>query len=296
MLRHADQAMYLAKQAGKNRYQLFDTEIDRRVQSHLEVLVHMKQALARDEFVLYYQPQVDIGNGAVIGAEALIRWQHPERGLLLPGEFLPHLQGSPLEQVFGEWVIETALQQVEAWARLGLDMKVSVNISADHLLQSDFSSRLARTLARHEDTNPSLLELEVLETAAIGDMQQAVDIMQDCKSLGVGFSLDDFGTGYSSLTYLRKLPVDTLKIDQSFVRDMLGNPDDLSIVHAVVDLAAAFHRQVIAEGVETLEHCAVLQTMGCRHVQGYGIAKPMPAAQLPAWCASWLDAGVWLGR
>lgn len=294
LLRHADQAMYLAKQAGKNRYQLFDTEVDRRVHSHLERLENMKQALSRQEFVLYYQPQVDIGNGEVIGAEALIRWQHPERGLLPPSDFLPHLQGSPLEQVFGEWVIETALQQIEAWARLGLDMKVSVNVSADHLLQSDFCSHLAQTLARHADTSPSLLELEVLETAAISDMQQAVDIMHGCKNLGVDFSLDDFGTGYSSLTYLRKLPVDTLKIDQSFVRDMLSNPDDMSIVHAVIDLAAAFHRQVIAEGVETFEHCAVLQAMGCRHVQGYGIAKPMPAAQLPAWCASWLESGAWL--
>ncbi len=296
LLRHADQAMYLAKQGGKNRYQLFDPEIDRRVQDHLDVLEQMKQALGRHEFVLHYQPQVDISNGEVIGAEALIRWQHPERGLLSPGDFLPHLQGSALEQVFGEWVIETALQQIEAWARSGLKMKVSVNINVDHLLQPDFSSRLAQTLARHATTQPAWLELEVLETAAIGDMQQAVDIMHDCRKLGVGFSLDDFGTGYSSLTYLRKLPVDTLKIDQSFVRDMLTNPDDLSIVQGVIELAAAFHRRVIAEGVETLEHCAVLKGLGCRHVQGYGIAKPMPAAHMPAWCASWLESGAWVQR
>jgi EAL domain-containing protein (putative c-di-GMP-specific phosphodiesterase class I) len=175
-------------------------------------------------------------------------------------------------------------------------MKVSVNISADHLLQPDFCVRLAHTLSRHTGAKPLSLDLEVLETAAIGDMQQAVDIIQGCKDLGVGFSLDDFGTGYSSLTYLRKLPVDTLKIDQSFVRDMLTNPDDLSIVQGVVELAAAFHRKVIAEGVETLEHCAALQKMGCRYVQGYGIAKPMPAAHMPGWCASWLESGVWMRR
>ncbi|MFZ3159519.1 MAG: EAL domain-containing protein [Rhodoferax sp.] len=293
LLRHADQAMYLAKQAGKNRYQLFDAEIGRRVQNHLEVLEHMKQALGRQEFLLFYQPQVDIGSGEVLGVEALIRWQHPERGLLPPSDFLPHLQGSLLEQVFGEWVIETALQQIEAWARLGLELKVSVNVSADHLLQSDFSNRLAQALARHADIKPAWLELEVLETAAIGDMQQAVDIMQSCRLLGVSFSLDDFGTGYASLTYLRKLPVDTLKIDQSFVRDMLTNPDDLSIVQSVVELAAAFHRRVIAEGVETLEHCDALLQMGCHHVQGYGIAKPMSAQQIPAWCDMWLQSGGW---
>jgi predicted signal transduction protein with EAL and GGDEF domain len=212
LLRHADQVMYLAKQAGKNRYQLFDAEIDRRVQDHLELLEHMKQALRQKEFVLFYQPQVDIDSGEVIGAEALIRWQHPERGLLPPSEFLPHLQGSPLEQVFGEWAIETALKQVEAWARLGLELKVSVNVSAEQLLQADFCSRLAQALARHASTRPVWLELDVLETAAIGAMQQVIDIMQCCRSLGVGFSLDDFGTGYSALTYLRKLPVDTLTL------------------------------------------------------------------------------------
>lgn len=296
LLRHADQAMYLAKQAGKNRYQLFDLEIDRRVQSHLESLEQMKEALKREQFVLFYQPQVDISSGEVIGAEALIRWQHPERGLLPPSEFLPHLHGSPLEQLFGEWVIETALNQVEAWRSHGLEMKVSVNVSANHLLQSDFRVRLAQALSRHPDTQPSSLELEVLETAAIGDIQQAIDIMQCCKNLGVSFSLDDFGTGYSSLTYLRKLPVDTLKIDQSFVRDMLTDPDDLSIVQGVVELASAFHRRVIAEGVETLEHCAVLRQMGCRNVQGYGIAKPMPALQIPVWREKWLQSGDWKHR
>jgi EAL domain-containing protein (putative c-di-GMP-specific phosphodiesterase class I) len=148
----------------------------------------------------------------------------------------------------------------------------------------------------HPEAKPSSLELEVLETAAIGDMQQAIDIMQCCRKLGVSFSLDDFGTGYSSLTYLRKLPVDTLKIDQTFVRDMLTDPDDLSIVQGVVELAAAFHRRVIAEGVETLEHCDLLQQMGCRHVQGYGIAKPMPALQISTWCEKWLRSGNWKRR
>jgi diguanylate cyclase (GGDEF)-like protein/PAS domain S-box-containing protein len=293
LLRHADQAMVLAKQAGKNRYQMFDLEIDRLAQSHLEYLGVMQRALERDEFVLFYQPQVDLGSGEVIGAEALIRWQHPERGLLPPAEFLPHLRGGVQEQVFGEWVIETALTQIETWRKAGLEMKVSVNISANHLLQAEFSERLGQALSRHAAIAPSSLELEVLETAAIGDVQQAVEVLQRCKALGVRFALDDFGTGYSSLTYLRKLPVDTLKIDQSFVRDMLGDADDLSIVLGVIELAGAFHRQVIAEGVETLEHCVLLRSMGCPHAQGYGIARPMAAEKLPVWCQDWLESGAW---
>lgn len=293
LLRHADQAMYMAKQAGKNRYQMFDPEIDRITQMHREFLIQMRASLERNEFVLFYQPKVNLIDGSIIGAEALVRWQHPQRGLLQPGEFLGHLQGSELEATFGEWVIETALTQMEAWMGLERKIHVSVNISANHLLQPGFSERLRLALERHASVSADSLELEVLETADIGDMKQAVDILHRCMAFGVRFSLDDFGTGYSSLTFLRQLPVHTLKIDQSFVRDMLNDPDDLAIVQGVVELAGIFHRQVIAEGVETLEHGAALSKMGCHCVQGYGIAKPMPAADLPAWCGRWLEAGAW---
>lgn len=293
LLRHADQAMYLAKQAGKNRYQLFDPESDRVAQSHRAYLDSLRQALQGGEFMLFYQPKVDMVSGEVIGAEALARWQHLERGILPPGEFLPHLQGSELEVSFGEWVIETALSQMEAWLAEDLHMKVSVNISATHLLQVDFVERLGLALSRHPLVAPAKLELEILETAALGDMHKAVQVLHRCMELGVRFSLDDFGTGYSSLTYLRKLPVDTLKIDQSFVRDMLIDPDDLGIVHGVIQLASAFHRQVIAEGVETMEHGSMLRKMGCRFAQGYGIAKPMPADQMHVWCTNWTTARAW---
>jgi diguanylate cyclase (GGDEF)-like protein/PAS domain S-box-containing protein len=295
LLRHADQAMYLAKQAGKNRYQMFDPEIDRITQAHRAFLVDLRAALERREFVLYYQPKVNLIDGQVVGAEALVRWQHPEQGLLPPAAFLPQLSGSELEVLFGEWVIDTALTQMASWRRCGHDIHVSVNISANHLLRPDFSERLQQALQRYDDLPADHLELEVLETAAIGDMQQAVDILQRCIALGVRFSLDDFGTGYSSLTYLRKLPVHTLKIDQSFVRDMLTDPDDLGIVQGVIELAGAFQRQVIAEGVETLAHGSALRKMGCHFAQGYGIAKPMPAEALPGWCAQWLAAGAWRG-
>jgi len=296
LLRHADQAMYQAKQAGKNRYQLFDPEIDRQSQAHRLQLAQLGVALEAHQLVLFYQPKVDLVNGEVMGVEALIRWQHPQMGLLQPGQFLPSMYGSDLEQPLGEWVIETALQQMETWLDQGITTQISVNVSANHLLQPDFSDRLADVLARHPRIPPSDLELEVLETAAIADMELAVDILGRCAALGVRFSLDDFGTGYSSLTYLRKLPVNTLKIDQSFVRNMLTVPEDLSIVHGVIDLAATFHRQVIAEGVETLAHGARLRELGCRHGQGYGIAQPMPADQFPAWCQQWLSARLWLAH
>jgi diguanylate cyclase (GGDEF)-like protein len=298
LLRHADQAMYLAKQAGKNRYQLFDLAIDRRTQTRRDQLDLLRLALQRDEFVLHYQPKVDLVSGALIGVEALIRWQHPQRGLLLPGDFLPDVNGSELEKPLGEWVLENALQQIEAWAAEGLAIRVSVNVSANHLLKPDFSERLGQALARHPAVRPAWLELEVLESAAIDDIQQAVGILQRCMDLGVVFALDDFGTGYSSLTYLRKLPIHTLKIDQSFVRAMLSDAEDLAIVRSVIELASVFHRQVIAEGVETLAHGAMLRDMGCRCVQGFGIAGPMPAHQLPLWWLQWQRAQTWrtLGR
>jgi EAL domain-containing protein (putative c-di-GMP-specific phosphodiesterase class I) len=203
------------------------------------------------------------------------------------------MNGSELEQPLGEWVMEAVLCQMEAWASAGRVMKVSINVSASHLLHPLFHERLAQALSRHPGIAASDLELEVLETAAIADMQQAQDIMQRCMALGVRFSLDDFGTGYSSLTYLRKLPVHTLKIDQSFVRDMLVDPEDLSIVQGVIQLASAFHRQVIAEGVETMALGTRLRDMGCRFAQGYGIAHPMPADQVVDWCAQWLASGAW---
>lgn len=294
LMRHADQAMYVAKNAGKNRYHLFDPESDRKAQLHRSFLELLNIALINREFVLYYQPKVDLRDGRIVGAEALIRWKHPERGLLSPAEFLSYIHGSPLDQKLGEWVIQEALAQGEIWHQQGLPLCISVNISADHLIQKDFSTHLAFALSQHPDIAPDCFELEVLETAAIVDIEQAVEILESCRRLGVHFSLDDFGTGYSSLTYLRKLPIDTLKIDQSFVRDMLHDAEDLGIVEGVIRLANAFHREVIAEGVETLEHGAALMALGCHLAQGYGIARPMPADQFMAWAEQWQTERAWL--
>jgi diguanylate cyclase (GGDEF)-like protein/PAS domain S-box-containing protein len=293
LLRHADQTMVRAKEAGKNRYQLFDPASDRKAQTHRQTLERLRHALAHEEFRLYYQPKVDLENGEVIGVEALIRWLPPGEPMVSPAEFLPHIHGSDLEGAFGAWVLRAAVAQAAVWQQAGEAVKVSANISANHLLQPDFFEHLRSALAEHPQLPPSQLELEVLETAEIGDMEQAVAILQRCRELGVSFALDDFGTGYSSLTYLRKLPVDTLKIDQSFVRDMLSDPDDLGIVEGVIRLAGVFQRKVIAEGVETLEHGALLRQLGCRLAQGYGIARPMPAADLPAWCQQWRERALW---
>ncbi len=294
LLRHADQAMLRAKEAGRNGYHLFDPDNDRKAQGHRRTLERLRQALEQGEFVLHYQPKVDLADSRVFGVEALIRWQDPQRGLVAPGEFLPYIESDPaLERALGEWVLEQALTQLERWQDDGLTLEMSVNLSAHQLMHADFTARLDALLARHPQVPRARLELEILETAAIADMAQAIAVVRQCTLLGVRFALDDFGTGYSSLTYLRKLPVDTLKIDQSFVRDMLVDADDRTIVDGVIRLAAAFNRQVIAEGVETLEHAFALHSLGCRLVQGYGIARPMPAEQLPAWLQHWQRQSAW---
>jgi len=295
LMRHADQAMYQAKESGKNRYQLFDPEHDRKRQSERDQQLRLAVALEREEFELFYQPKVDLSTGRVIGAEALIRWRHPERGLVPPGEFLPHLNGSDLEIAVGEWVIETAVRQSSRWHAEGMALTVSANVSADHLLQTNFTDRLEALLARHPGLPPGSMELEILETAALADIDQAANTLNRCRDFGIGFALDDFGTGYSSLDYFRSLPVDILKIDQSFVRDMLEDPDDLGLVEGVIRMAQAFNRKVIAEGVETLEHGALLMHLGCPLAQGYGIARPMPADQFADWARGWYEKAAWNG-
>ena len=293
LLRHADQAMYQAKQTGKNRYHLFDPEEDRQTQAQRRSIGDIEQALERGEFELYYQPKVNMRTGAVVGAEALIRWRHRERGLVPPGEFLPLIEGNDLLVRIGEWVLDSALRQMTAWRAEGLDLAVSVNIAAYHLQQKDFLSRLRKILAAHDTVPPEKLELEVVESAALEGIAQISHLIEGCRALGVQFSLDDFGTGYSSLTYLRRLPASVLKIDQSFVRDMLWDSEDLAIVEGVIGLAAAFRRVVIAEGVETAEHGELLLRLGCDLAQGYGIARPMPASELPGWIARWRPDPAW---
>lgn len=293
LIRQADQAMYQAKQSGKNCYHVFDLEKDSAINIQRESIEHIKAALYNREFVLYYQPKVNMTTGEVIGVEALIRWQHPEHGLIPPIEFLPIIEDHTINIELGEWVIDTALSQIEAWKAVGLDIPISVNVSALQLQQTNFVSRLEELLAAHTTVEPHFLELEILETSAIGDIVQVSTVMDRCLNLGVRFALDDFGTGYSSLTYLRRLPANLIKIDQVFVRDMLIDPDDLAIVEGVVGLAKAFGREVIAEGVETIEHGKALLQIGCELAQGFGIARAMRASDIPEWIVSWKPDTMW---
>jgi len=293
LIRHADQAMYVSKQAGRNRHTLFDVESDQLGEIKLQSSQGIRAGLERNEFRLFYQPKVNMRTGRVIGAEALIRWQHPERGLLQPSAFLPVIEFVGMQSEVGLWVLETALRQAEIWRSAGLDLVVGVNIAAQQLQSDGFVVALQEMLARHPGVPASQIELEILETAALDDLTHVAAVIESCHALGIRFAIDDFGTGYSSLTYLKQLQAGALKIDQSFIRDMLDDPEDLAIVDGIVGLASAFRREVIAEGVETPAHGRMLLQLGCDMAQGYGIARPMPAERLPDWIASWRPPEEW---
>ena len=277
LLRQADQAMYQAKLAGKNRYHFFDAEQDRTMRGHNESIERIRQALADGEFVLYYQPKVNMRTGEIMGAEALIRWQHPDKGLLLPMMFLPVIEDHPLAIAIGEWVIDTALTQIERWRSAGLALPVSVNTGARQLQQANFVDRLRAILATHQNVNPADLTLEILETSALEDLAHVSHVIEACRALGVPFALDDFGTGYSSLSYLRRLPLDQLKIDRSFVNDVLTDPNDAVIAKTIIALGQSLGLDVIAEGVETEGQRDFLAQAGCLHYQGYLYSKPLEA-------------------
>ena len=293
LLRQASQALYQAKLEGKDRYHIFDPRLDENVRGHHEDLERIRLALTKGELVLYYQPRVNMRTGTVIGAEALIRWQHPEAGLLTPAQFLPVVEGTPLALEIGQWVMDSALQQVEEWNRRGLDLAVSVNVSAQQLQQPGFAAQLRRLLEAHPGVKPHRFELELLENGALTEMAEVVALIEMCGKLGVAFSLDDFGTGYSSLSYLRKLPFDVLKIDRAFVHDMLDDPEDLTLLEGVLGLATAFRRRAVAEGVESVEHGVMLLRLGCEEGQGFGIARPMPASEMTAWARAWQPYAEW---
>ena len=295
LLRHADIAMYEAKVAGKNQYCLFSIQQDQQAFARHHRLDEIKHALENNEFCFHYQPKVNMVTGDVFGAEALIRWYHPDKGLIPPLDFLPIIDGTQLELEIGEWVINQALTQLNAWQQQGIQLEVSINISSKHLLSNHFFSQLEEAFARHTEVDSAYLQLEILESSELGDVDTIRDIIQLCQdNFGVNFALDDFGTGYSSLTHLRNLPVDTVKIDQTFVRDMLVDSNDKAIIEGVIGLADAFHRKVIAEGVETTEHGQMLIAMGCEEAQGYGIAKPMPAKNIPNWLSNYIPNKDWL--
>ena len=293
LVRQADQAMFTAKQQGKNRYHLFDPEHDQSIRGRHESIDRISEAIDNDEFVLFYQPQVNMRSGRIIGFEALIRWQHPSKGLLSPAAFLPIIEDHPITQALDFWVLRRALTQMEQWAAFGQDFNVSVNLSGHTIQNEDTAASIRRLLSEHPAADPARLTIEILETSALEDINTVIEVMQECGELGIRFAVDDFGTGYSSLTYLKRLPATELKIDQSFVRGMLQDPADLEILNSVLNMAKAFRRLTVAEGVETLEHAELLLKLGCDVAQGYAIARPMAPEQVPAWVAHWKPEPGW---
>lgn len=285
LLRHADHAMYHAKTHGGKQHHLFDLSLAQLSQHEQLLKRDIVEGLKNNQFLLYYQPQIDLTTGNVIGMEALIRWQHPTRGFLNPNDFLPPIENTNLIVNIGEWVILNTLKQLEQWHSLGLHFYVGINIAAHHVTHKNFATFLKNALKKHPNIAGNKLNIEITESAAISDFDKVSKIIEACKKLGVSFSLDDFGVGYSSLIYLRKLPVDIIKIDRSFTSGMLNDAEDLAVVSGVVTLSREFNRKVIAEGAETSEQLQMLHSLNCNYAQGYGIAKPMPAHQVVDWIA-----------
>ena len=272
LLRHADQAMYQAKLSGRNRYHLYDSRYDEHLQAQHEIIEEIQQAFKEHEFSLYYQPKVNLRETKSVGFEALIRWHHPTRGMITPSDFLPVLEGHHLSIEVDLWVLEEVMRQLSAWEKAGIHEQVSINLTGDTLLSQTFIHDVEQLMSEYPALAAKNIEFEVLETAALEDMHHTSQIFKQCQKLGFSIALDDFGTGYSSLTYFRRLPTDTLKIDQSFIRNMLDDKEDMAIVKSVIGLTRAFDRKVIAEGVENDEIANALLDIGCDIVQGYGLS------------------------
>jgi diguanylate cyclase (GGDEF)-like protein/PAS domain S-box-containing protein len=277
LLKKADTAMYRAKDGGRNSYRFFDEQMNIEAVEHLSLKNGLRRAIARDEFVLHYQPQIDLVTGAVVGVEALIRWNHPDLGLIPPGRFIPVAEDSGLIVPIGEWVLCEACRQAVAWQAAGLPaMVMAVNLSAVQFKRGDVEQTVMLAL-RESGFDPNFLELELTESILIHNTEQVLASVQRLKLLGVRLSIDDFGTGYSSLSYLKRFAVDKLKIDQSFIRDLATDEDDAAIILAIIQMARSLNLKTIAEGVETPEMLEQLRLFNCDEAQGYYFARPMPA-------------------
>jgi diguanylate cyclase (GGDEF)-like protein len=284
LLRRADVAMYLAKGAGGG-IAMYDPGRDLHTRDRLALGQQLRAGLERDELVIFFQPKVDPQLGRVLGVEALVRWEHPVHGLLMPPDFLPVASRSGLMPKLTRRVLDGALAQLAQWRADGLDLTVAVNLAVSDLLDPDLPADVERLLARR-DIPPTSLALEVTEDGLIADPEGAAATLDAIASLGVRISLDDFGTGWSSLAHLRRLPVDELKIDRSFVSDMVGDEDDAAIVRTTVDLARSLRLRVVAEGVEDEETWTLLAGLGCDAIQGFVLSRPLPGPQIDAWLAA----------
>ena len=283
LLRHADQAMYRAKLRGRDCYHLFNILLDNEARTAFETVVLVSKALRNNELCLHYQPKINLSSGTITGYEALLRWQHPQEGIIYPQNFIPFVEQTNLIVDIGNWVIEQALTQISNWAVLGKTWSVAVNIAALHFQREDFVETLKHLLSRFPNSSPQMLDIEIVESVMLENIPLVVKNINECKKLGVTFSLDDFGTGYSSLSYLKKLETHSIKIDQSFIRGILDDKNSLLLTIAIIGLAKSFNREVIAEGVETVEQAKLLMRLGCDSAQGYSFAKPMPVEAVISW-------------
>jgi EAL domain-containing protein (putative c-di-GMP-specific phosphodiesterase class I) len=282
LLRQADIAMYQAKESGRNGFQFFTGEMQRRLDARVALEQGLHRALQRDEFVLHYQPQVDLANGRVVGMEALLRWQSPELGLVPPMQFIPVAEESNLIVAIGQWVIDKACATLRRWQDNGVPLvPIAVNVAASQFANQDMDRLLRRTLDQY-GIAPGLLHLELTEGLSMEDPEASIALMRRLKEAGVGMSIDDFGTGYSNLSYLKRFPVDKLKIDQSFTRGLASVPEDSAIVTAVIRLAHSLGLRAVAEGVETEEQLHLLVAQGCDEIQGYYFSRPVPEAAMVA--------------
>ena len=279
LLRNADIAMYRAKELGKNNFQFFSESMTARVFERITLKNSLRHALERDEFELYYQPQFDAQNGSIFGVEALLRWQHPELGLITPANFIPLLEETGLIEPVGIWILRTACLQSKKWHDNGLNFQMSVNLSSRQFNNESFITSL-KNIITDTQVNPQDLELELTESMLMRNASSTINALKSLNKLGVRFAIDDFGTGYSSLNYLRRFPIDTIKIDRSFVRDITTDADDMAICSAIIGMAHSLSLNVIAEGVETREQLEFLKDRDCHYIQGNYLGHPTPAAQL----------------
>ncbi|PWK16205.1 putative bifunctional diguanylate cyclase/phosphodiesterase [Tumebacillus permanentifrigoris] len=279
LFKNADMALYRAKDQGRNNFQMYDSGMNVHAVERLQMEKDLRKALEREEFLVYYQPQIDIKSNRMIGMEALVRWQHPERGMIAPGLFIPLAEETDLIVPLGEWVMRTACAQTKRWHDAGYpDIRVSINLSAHQFGQATLAAKVCEIL---EQTGiaPRYVDLEITESITMTNVERAISTMLELKNLGLHISIDDFGTGYSSLSYLKKFPIQTLKIDQSFVRDIPQDPDDAAIATAVIAMAHSLNLNVIAEGVETEEQLEFLRERNCDEFQGYLCSRPLPVQE-----------------
>jgi EAL domain-containing protein (putative c-di-GMP-specific phosphodiesterase class I) len=280
LMKNADFAMYHAKDCGRNNYQFFKPDMNLRAVERQSLEADLRLALENREFELHYQPKVSLETGAIMGVEALIRWHHPRRGLVPTAQFIPVAEACGVIVPIGQWVLREACRQTRAWRDAGLPpIRIAINVSPLELREKDFVATV-RAILTETGLEPCYLELELTETFLMQDATVTAAVLQALKDLGVMLALDDFGTGYSSLSHLQRFPIDTLKIDQSFVRDLVTDADDASIVSAVISMGESLHMRVVAEGVETRDQVVFLQEHSCPEGQGYYFSRPVVAGQL----------------